>query len=150
MRSNKCWRSSSQVTVRYGNLTMCRKISGTGFGVISSRSSFSIILLWGVIRREKCRRMRRKIAEIAAYEGNTKKGNNIMSESRRGQGNPMRLLKFCINLFPKKVEYAILLQKSCLMSGRTSELGREILKYSWQENNFNRHHRRTGGEECSV
>ena len=54
-----------------------------------------------------------------------------------------------INLFPKKVEYAILLQKSCLMSGRTSELGREILKYSWQENNFNRHHRRTGGEECS-
>ena len=71
------------------------------------------------------RQMQENAQKIAAYEGNTKKGNNIMSESRSGYGNPLRLLKFCINLFPKKVEYAILLQKSCLTKDRIFEIRRE-------------------------
>ena len=146
MRSNKCWRSSSQVTVRYGNLKMCRKISGTDFGVISARSSFSIIYygsLSGETNAGEC-------VENRSIRREYKKGEQYNVRKPQRIGDPMRLLKFCINLFPKKVEYAILLQKSCLTSGRASKLGRETLKYSWQENNFNRHHRRTGGEECSV
>ena len=94
------------------------------------------------------RQMQENAQKIAAYEGNTKKGNNIMSESRSGQGNPLRLLKFCINLFPKKVEYAILLQKSCLMEAEIFEIGRETLTDSWQKN-CNRHCRKPGEKECS-
>ena len=54
-----------------------------------------------------------------------------------------------INLFPKKVEYAILLQKSCLTEGEAFETGRETLIDSWQENS-NRYRQRSGEKLCSV
>lgn len=38
------------------------------------RSFFSIILLWGVIRREKCRRMRRKSQKSQHTKGIQKRG----------------------------------------------------------------------------
>lgn len=58
------------------------------------------------------------------------------------------LYPFYINLFPKKVEYAILLQKSCLMEAEIFEIGRETLTDSWQKN-CNRHCRKPGEKECS-
>ena len=148
MPSSKCWKSNLQTTDRSGSLIMYRRISGIAFGVTIFRNSFSIISLWDIIRNEECRKLGRE----PRHTGNTNRGMKYNAGSRRDSNISCGFLRykitFYINLFPKKVEYAILLQKSCLMEAEIFEIGRETLTDSWQKN-CNRHCRKPGEKECS-
>ena len=102
-------------------------------------------------------RGRERLAEVAALllrclkvKIYNKTGCVLCKTAKRYKHEKMTnlMLTFYINLFPKKVEYAILLQKSCLMEAEIFEIGRETLTDSWQKN-CNRHCRKPGEKECS-